>query len=898
MGRTYVKTSNNLGYIDEVYNDLPCPGGITTCSASEQGTGLAVSAGVTTKGIDFALAVGGTISGTVISSVSGTPLADVYVYVYNSAGGSLGSVKTAGSGAYRKSGLATGTYYLRTSNTLGYVDELHNEQPCPWNACRVTEGVGVAVAAGGETNGIDFGLAPGGVIAGTVTAAGSGAPLPGVSVTVYIVDPGRGYWGTSSTTDASGAFAKAGLPTGTYYVRTSNNLGYIDELHSDLPCPGGACSPYTNGTGVAVTVGATTNGIDFGLATGGSVTGTVTVAGTETPLAGVTVQVYNAAGTSVGSVTTNASGGYVKSGLPTGKYYARTSNSLGYVDEIYGELPCIGGSCPSVTTGTGMSVTAGETTGSIDFELGLGGSISGTVTDSGTGSPLSNVTVQFFDAGGTAEGSATTDGSGKYSKNLLPAGTHYVVTSNSLGYIDELYDNLPCSGCVVTAGTGITVTGGATTSGVNVGLVKAASLAAMSVSPEVLDFGAMPAGSSPVNGALTVTNTGTVTLSGWYWNFGGLGNPVGGTCGSSVANPTGPYSLMPGQSCTFVLRFTAGSPGQQGGVLYIGMLSPTAPFGEPDVKWNGSWTAQVAPQPGPGDFDGEGSSDILWRHATQGDIWLWPMEGGVRTTETYVRTVAEPGWEIRGLGDQTGDGIADILWRHAPTGMLFLWTMNGQTVVAETYLGTVDPAYDIVGTGDYNGDGKSDILWRHLANGELWVWLMNGATPVSATYVMTVDPGYAVMGSGDLNGDMKADIVWRHKTGGDVWVWLMNGATPTAMTYVTTVGELGYQIVGVADHTGDGKADLLWHHDARGEVWLWPMNGATLVGQTYVDAVPDTAYRIVGNGDHNGDGKADIVWHHATRGEVWVWLMNGAVALSRNYVGSVPDVGYQIVKVK
>jgi len=298
------------------------------------------------------------------------------------------------------------------------------------------------------------------------------------------------------------------------------------------------------------------------------------------------------------------------------------------------------------------------------------------------------------------------------------------------------------------------------------------------------------------------------------------------------------------------------------------------------------------------DLTGDSRSDVVWRHAARGEVWLWPMRGSEQTAESYVRTVSEAGWAIRGLHDQTGDGQADVLWRHAPTGMLYLWTMNGSTVEAETYVGTVDPAYDIVGTGDFNGDGKSDILWRQLSNGELWIWLMNGATTVSATYVTTVDPAYAVVGSGDLSGDTKADIVWRHKIGGDVWVWLMNGATRTSMTYVTTVGDLGYQIVGVADCTGDGKSDMLWHHNTGGEVWLWPMSGATLMGQQYVGIVPDTGYRIVGTGDYNGDTKADILWHHAARGEVWVWLMNGAAKLSETYVATVPDVGYQIATVK
>ena len=234
----------------------------------------------------------------------------------------------------------------------------------------------------------------------------------------------------------------------------------------------------------------------------------------------------------------------------------------------------------------------------------------------------------------------------------------------------------------------------------------------------------------------------------------------------------------------------------------------------------------------PFDFTGDGKSDVLWRHATRGDVWLWPMDGAARTAETYVRTVADTNWEIRGLGDQNGDGKADILWRHKTTGQIYFWPMDGSTPLAETYVATVDPAYDIVGTGDFNGDGKSDILWRHLTNGEVWIWLMDGATPLSRGRTSdTVDPAYVVKGVGDLDGDGKADIVWHHATAGEVWVWLMNGTTRLSAgrgsgrcrTWATRSS-------GVADHTGDGKADILWHHATRGEVWLWTMDGATRAG--------------------------------------------------------------------
>jgi len=306
----------------------------------------------------------------------------------------------------------------------------------------------------------------------------------------------------------------------------------------------------------------------------------------------------------------------------------------------------------------------------------------------------------------------------------------------------------------------------------------------------------------------------------------------------------------------------------------------------------------LAGRPASSDFTGDFKSDILWRHATGGDVWMWPMDGAIRRSETYLRTVADTEWEIRGLGDQTGEGKADILWRNKTTGQLYFWPMDGSTPEDEIYVATVDPAYEIVGTGDFDGDGKSDILWRHTTLGDIWVWLMDGPTPLSQTYVDTVDLAYVVKGVADLDANGKADIVFHHQTLGEVWVWAMNGATRLSQGWVGTVPDVGYQIVGVADFTGDLKADLVWWHTTRGEVWTWTMNGPATVAQTWVGTVPDTGYRIVATGDYDGDGKADILWHHATRGEVWVWLMDGTTKLSETWVGTVPDTGYQIVKGK
>jgi len=60
------------------------------------------------------------------------------------------------------------------------------------------------------------------------------------------------------------------------------------------------------------------------------------------------------------------------------------------------------------------------------------------------------------------------------------------------------------------------------------------------------------------------------------------------------------------------------------------------------------------------------------------------------SSPTPISPVPDPAWIIAGIGDFDGDGKADILWRHASTGQNYVYLMDGTTIKAtEGYLRTV-----------------------------------------------------------------------------------------------------------------------------------------------------------------------------------------------------------------
>jgi hypothetical protein len=81
-------------------------------------------------------------------------------------------------------------------------------------------------------------------------------------------------------------------------------------------------------------------------------------------------------------------------------------------------------------------------------------------------------------------------------------------------------------------------------------------------------------------------------------------------------------------------------------------------------------------------------------------------------------------WSVAGTGNFNGDGSSDILWTDN-LGNLSIWQISGLSVWQAVGLGNVGVNWNVAQTGDYGGDGISDILWRDTS-GNTAIWFMSG----------------------------------------------------------------------------------------------------------------------------------------------------------------------------
>ncbi|NDY96298.1 MSCRAMM family protein [Wenzhouxiangella limi] len=188
---------------------------------------------------------------------------------------------------------------------------------------------------------------------------------------------------------------------------------------------------------------------------GGGLAGRVIDASEQQPEAGLAVEIYNALGALVAAPITDADGQFGVRGLAGGRYFARTRNSRGLVDEVFDGFSCTPFPC-STGLGTPLQVGGGLIEG-INFALEAGSELNGTVTDQFSNPLPTGEVVLYDEQGREVKRGPITDGTWRLTG--IANGTYFAVVLNGSGLIDELYQRLPCPGgrCDVTQGTPITV---------------------------------------------------------------------------------------------------------------------------------------------------------------------------------------------------------------------------------------------------------------------------------------------------------------------------------------------------------------------------------------------------------------------------------------------------------
>ncbi|NUQ03940.1 MAG: carboxypeptidase regulatory-like domain-containing protein [Anaerolineae bacterium] len=477
-------------------------------------------------GRNFTLEVGGSLSGTVVDSVTGDPIPSMVV---NLDGGSFFTeVCTNSTGHYEFTGLpfnvtltvsagGSGNWCSSASYLREYWFEEENQN--------AADPIVLAPPVPPPTN-INFTLDPGGTITGHVYESDGVTPIT-TSVWISAEPISGGDWvGAGSNPD--GSFTMIGITPGTYRVR-AEGAGYALEFYDEAGFDGSLATP------VIVAAGAVVPDVDFTLDPGGTISGTVYAEDGITPLANMPV---NTNEVWVG-VCTDENGHYTLMHLPLNQpirvaaardsFNWCASQNQTHVVEWWQEAA-------DVTSATPITLTlANRNPTGIDFTLTPGGTVSGIVTDAATGQPIGGMSVTAHFANDTI--GVCTNPDGTYQLLGIPHNVQFRVSAgggnwcSSKTYMQEFWQETPSWDAAVL----LSVNSGAPNqTGINftltpAGLISGTVYAADGVTPLVnvgvgADSGSS-GGGDPVVDRFCTNNDGTysllVPLGGTYKVFAG-----------------------------------------------------------------------------------------------------------------------------------------------------------------------------------------------------------------------------------------------------------------------------------------------------------------------------------------------------------------------------------------
>ena len=141
--------------------------------------------------------------------------------------------------------------------------------------------------------------------------------------------------------------------------------------------------------------------------------------------------------------------------------------------------------------------------------------------------------------------------------------------------------------------------------------------------------------------------------------------------------------------------------------------------------------------------------DIFWRNSTTGEVGMWVMSG-TKIASTVDFGPAPLTMTIAGIGDFDGNGSEDILFKDN-LGNVTIWLLQGTSVYKTVAMGSVGTNWSVAQTGDYANELQSGILWTDAA-GDIGAWFFAGSITQPATTLV-----YGNVGTGWTVQSLSAD---------------------------------------------------------------------------------------------------------------------------------------------
>lgn len=169
------------------------------------------------------------------------------------------------------------------------------------------------------------------------------------------------------------------------------------------------------------------------------------------------------------------------------------------------------------------------------------------------------------------------------------------------------------------------------------------------------------------------------------------------------------------------------------------------------------WSAVV-----PGDFNGDGTVDLLFYRSSDGLIVFYTVTVSGRFVPMTDVMHGSRGWTHIVAGDYDGDGRDDVLWYRSTDGVMRFYSVanSGRFFpISGVMVGNRDWTH--IPSGDFDGDGSDDLLYYRSRDGlGRFYTVSSGGSFRPASAVLSLATQWSQIESGNLDAVPGEDLVW------------------------------------------------------------------------------------------------------------------------------------------
>jgi probable HAF family extracellular repeat protein len=219
-----------------------------------------------------------------------------------------------------------------------------------------------------------------------------------------------------------------------------------------------------------------------------------------------------------------------------------------------------------------------------------------------------------------------------------------------------------------------------------------------------------------------------------------------------------------------------------------------------------------------GNFSGNpGESDMILRNTSitgLGGFEVYDIRNNQITGANFMGRVGLT-WSVQGFGDFNGDGTSDMIMRNGLTGQLQVYDIANNQFTGSAPMGTIGREWRASGFGDFNGDGTTDMIMRNFNTGDLQLYDIANNQITNSFFLGTIGLDWRFAGVAPIHAPGASDLVLRNINTGQFEVYDIANNHITGAHSLGAVG-LDWQIGGLAvdPPTGagaftDGSSDQL-----------------------------------------------------------------------------------------